>query len=100
MKFSKDLTPKISLRIITIEKFNYSYHKANFSSCQAVAGVECSNSLKMQTHGMNSNRQRADFSLGSLLRVGTAGLIPKVRCFSYMYSEGFFPFTEEYSFTF
>ena len=49
---------------------------------------------------MNSNRQRADFSLGSLLRVGTAGLIPKVRCFSYMYSEGFFPFTEEYSFTF
>jgi hypothetical protein len=56
--------------------------------------------LKMQTQGMNSNRQRADFSLRSLLRVGTAGLIPKVRCFSYMYSEGFFPFTEEYSFTF
>jgi hypothetical protein len=85
---------------MAIEKFNCTYHKANFSSCQAVAGVECNNSLKMLTHGMNSNPQRADFSLRSLLRVGTAGLIPKVRCFSYMYSEGFFPFTEEYSFTF
>jgi hypothetical protein len=56
VKFSKSLTQEVCLRIITIEKFNCSYHKANFSFCQAIASVEMQLSLIKLTF---SNEQQS-----------------------------------------